>query len=85
MLRVLRMPRSTGWTESVDGSVSPADFIAFPASGGAGATLTHFSTGKTGGGAAPILWSGTLTLAIAIAAAGVTPRLTSAATTIVLS
>jgi hypothetical protein len=59
---------------------SPTDYIAFPASGGAGATVTHFSTGKTGGGAAPILWSGIITPALVMGGPGVTPRLTPATT-----
>jgi hypothetical protein len=65
---------------AVAGAVSPSDYIAFPVSGAAGTTLTHFSTGKTGGGAAPILWSGIITPAIAIGGPGVTPRLTPAMT-----
>lgn len=72
--------RSTGWSSSSAGSTSPAANIDFPSSGAAGTTITHFSTGKTGGGAAAILWSGTVTPNIAIGAAGITPRLTTAST-----
>lgn len=72
--------RSTGWTTSSAGSVSPAANIDFPASGASGTTVTHFSTGKSGGGASAILWSGTVTPNIAIGAAGVTPRLTTGST-----
>jgi hypothetical protein len=72
--------RSNGWTASSGGSVSPAANIDFPASGASGTTVTHFSTGKTGGGATAILWSGTVTPNIAIGAAGITPRLTTAST-----
>jgi hypothetical protein len=72
--------RSNGWTASSGGSVSPAANIDFPASGASGTTVTHFSTGKTGGGATAILWSGTVTPNIAIGAAGITPRLTTSST-----
>src|SRR5262245_21323235 len=75
--------RSTGWTTAASSNVSPTGFIAFPASAGAGATITHFSTGKSGAGAAPILWSGAITPAISITAPGITVRL-SPATTIML-
>jgi hypothetical protein len=72
--------RSTGWTTASAGSVSPAANIDFASSGAAGTTITHFSTGKSGGGASPILWSGTVTPNIAIGAAGITPRLTTGST-----
>jgi hypothetical protein len=72
--------RSTGWTTSSAGSVSPAANIDFPSSGASGTTITHFSTGKTGGGTAAILWSGTVTPNIAIGASGITPRLTTGST-----
>lgn len=72
--------RAAGWTASSGGSVSPAANIDFPASGASGTTVTHFSTGKSGGGASAILWSGTVTPNIAIGAAGITPRLTTATT-----
>lgn len=67
-----------GWTES-SGSVSPVANIDFPAGSGGSGTATHFSTGKTGGGAAAILWSGTVTPNI-VTGNGVTPRLTTAST-----
>lgn len=76
----VNVARSTGWTTSTAGSVSPAANIDFPASGAAGATVTHFSTGKTGGGTTPILWSGAVSPTIAIGASGITPRLTTATT-----
>jgi hypothetical protein len=72
--------RSTGWSTASAGSVSPVANIDFPASGASGTTITHFSTGKSGGGASAILWSGTVTPNIAVGAAGVTPRLTTAST-----
>lgn len=67
---------NVGWTVS-GGSVSPAANIDFaPGTGGSG-TVTHCSTGKTGGGAAAILFSGTVTPNI-VTGNGVTPRLTTA-------
>jgi hypothetical protein len=74
--------RSTGWTTSSGGagSVSPVANIDFASSGAAGTTITHFQTGKSGGGAAAVLWNGTVTPNIAIGASGITPRLTTAST-----
>jgi hypothetical protein len=75
----VNVARTTGgWPASTAGSISPAANIDFPSSGAAGTTITHFATGKTGGGAVAIWWSGTVTPNIAIGAAGVTPRLTTA-------
>lgn len=69
-----------GWTvTSGIGSVSPVANIDFAAGTGGGGTATYFSTGKTGGGAAAILWSGTVTPNI-VMGNGVTPRLTTAST-----
>jgi hypothetical protein len=76
----VNVARSTGWTTAAAGSVSPAANIDFAASGAAGTTITHFSTGKSGGGASPILWSGTVTPNIAIGAANITPRLNTGST-----
>lgn len=67
---------SGGWTVS-GGSVSPAANIDFAAGTGGSGTVTHFSTGKTGGGATAILFSGTVTPNI-VTGNGVTPRLTTA-------
>lgn len=67
---------TSGWTET-SGSVSPDANIDFPAGTGGSGTVTHFSTGKTGGGAAAILFSGTVTPNI-VTGNGVTPRLTTA-------
>lgn len=69
---------TAGWTVTV-GSISPDANIDFPAGTGGGETVTHFSTGKTGGGAAAILWSGTVSPNI-VTGNGVTPRLTTATT-----
>lgn len=70
---------SGGWTVT-GGSCSPAANIDFPVSGAAGTTLTHGSVGKTGGGALAYLFSGALSASIAIAAAGVVPRFSTAST-----
>ena len=66
---------SGGWTVT-GGSVSPAANIDFPAGTGGSGTVTHMSTGKSGGGAAAILMSGTVTPNI-VTGNGVTPRLTT--------
>lgn len=71
--------RSTGWTTSSAGSVSPAANIDFTAGTGGSGTINFFSTGKSGGGTSPILWSGGVSPTIA-AGNGVTPRLTTATT-----
>lgn len=67
---------SGGWTVTGN-SVSPAANIDFPAGTGGSGTVTYFSTGKTGGGATAILFSGTCTPSI-VTGNGVTPRLTTA-------
>lgn len=72
--------RSAGWSAASSGSVSPASAINFASSGASGTTITHFSTGKSGGGASAILFSGTVTPNIAIGASGITPQLTTATT-----
>lgn len=71
--------RSTGWSTATAGSVSPAANIDFPAGTGGSGTISFFSTGKSGGGTSPILWSGAVSPNIA-AGNGVTPRLTTATT-----
>jgi hypothetical protein len=70
---------SGGWTVSgtAPTQVVPAATIAFPAGTGGSGTVTHFSTGKTGGGAAAILFSGTVTPNITVGN-GVTPQLSTA-------
>lgn len=78
----VNVARTTGgWTVTAN-SVSPVATIAFPAGTGGSGTVTHFSTGKTGGGATDILLSGTVTPNI-VTGNGVTPQL-STATTITL-
>lgn len=68
-----------GWTVSGTSptQVVPVSTIAFPAGTGGSGTATHFSTGKTGGGAAAILFSGTVTPNI-VTGNGVTPQLSTA-------
>lgn len=73
----VNVARTTGgWGES-SGTVNPIAAITFPAGTGGSGTVTHFSTGKTGGGAAAILWSGTVSPNITVGD-GVTPELTTA-------
>ena len=69
---------SGGWTVS---GTSPtqaalAANLDFAACTGSTSTVTYFSTGKTGGGATAILWSGAVSPSISVAT-GVTPRLTT--------
>ena len=73
----VNVARSSGWDAASGGSVSPAAAITFPAGTGGSGTVTHFSTGKTGGGSAAILFSGTVTPNI-VTGSGVTPQLTTA-------
>lgn len=73
----VNVARSTGWSAASGGSVSPAAQVNFPAATGGSETITHFSTGKTGGGAAAILFSGAASPNRAITS-GVTPFLTTA-------
>jgi hypothetical protein len=68
---------SGGWTVT-NNSVSPVANISF-AQSGSSATITHFATGKTGGGAAVLHFSGTVTPNIAVAN-GVTPILATSST-----
>lgn len=75
----VNVARSNGWNASSGGSVSPAAAVTFPAGTGGSGTDTHFSTGKTGGGATAILLSGTVTPNI-VSGNGVTPQLTTSTT-----
>lgn len=68
-----------GFTAATAGSVSPAANVDFPTGTGGTGTVTYFSSGKSGGGAAAILWSGTVTPSIAVGN-GVLPRLTTSTT-----
>lgn len=69
---------SGGWTVS-GGSASLVANADFPAGTGGSGTVTHASTGKTGGGATAILLSGTVTPNITVGS-GITPRLTTSTT-----
>jgi hypothetical protein len=70
---------SGGWTVSgtTPTQAVPVANIDFPAGTGGGDTVTFFTTGKTGGGAAIILFSGTVSPSITTGS-GITPRLTTA-------
>lgn len=70
---------TSGWGAASGGSISPGAAITFAAGTGGSGTVTHWSTGKTGGGATAILWSGTVTPNI-VTGSGVTPELTTAST-----
>lgn len=73
--------RSAGWSTAsgTAGSISPAATISFPAGTGGSGTVTFWSTGKTGGGATAILWSGTVTPNI-VTGNTITPTLTTSST-----
>jgi len=61
------------------GIISPSSNVDFPAGTGGGETVTFFTTGKSGGGASAILWSGSVSPSITTGN-GITPRLTTATT-----
>ena len=71
--------RTTGGFTVTANSVSPDAAISFPAGTGGSGTATHFSCGKSGGGAADIIAYGTVTPNI-VTGDGVTPQLTTATT-----
>jgi hypothetical protein len=76
----VNVARSTGWTTASTGVISPAAQIDFPAGTGGSGTVTHFSTGKTTGAPASIIFmSGTVTPSI-VTGSAVTPHLTVATT-----
>lgn len=75
----VNVARSSGWSTATTGTISPAATIGFPACTGSTSTVTHFSTGKTGGGAAVVWFSGTVTPNISVST-GVTPQLTTSTT-----
>lgn len=72
---------SGGWSVSgtAPTTVSPVATIGFAAGTGGSGTATYFSTGKTGGGAAAILASGTVTPNI-VTGNGITPQLATTTT-----
>jgi hypothetical protein len=76
----VNVARTTGgWTISgtAPTQAAPVAAINFPAGTGGAGTVTFFSTGKSGGGATPILFSGTVTPNI-VTGSGVTPSLSTA-------
>jgi len=77
--RVNVLRTSGGWTVSgtAPTEAKPVANIDFPAGTGGGETVTHFSTGKSAGGAAAILFSGLVSPSITTGS-GITPRLTTA-------
>lgn len=75
----VNVARSGGGWAVTGNSVSPVANIDFPAGTGGSGTITHFATGKTGGGSAAIHMSGTVTPNV-VSGNGVTPRLTTATT-----
>lgn len=75
----VNVARTTGGWAVASGACSPVAAINFPAGTGGSGTATHWSTGKSGGGASAILWSGTVTPNI-VCGSGVTPQLTTATT-----
>jgi hypothetical protein len=78
----VNVARTTGgWTVSgtAPTQVAPVANINFAQGSAGSGTVTHFSTGKTGGGAAAILNIGTVTPNI-VTGNGVTPQLTTAST-----
>lgn len=77
-VNVSRASGAGGWTVT-NNSVSPQAAISFPAGTGGSGTVTHFSVGKTGGGAVDIFFSGTVSPNI-VTGNGVTPSLTTSTT-----
>lgn len=77
----VNVARSTGFNAAsgAPASTSPAAAITFPAGTSGGETVSHWSTGKTGGGAALIYWAGTVTPNITTGNT-ITPELTTAST-----
>lgn len=69
----------TGFTTPASGATNLQANCDFPVASSGTATLTHFSAGKTGGGASDIHMSGTITPNISVTT-GVQPRLTTATT-----
>jgi hypothetical protein len=75
----VNVTRGAGWSAASGGSTSPAANIDFPTGTGGSGTISFFSTGKSGGGASAILWSGSVSPTIA-SGNGVLPRLTTSTT-----
>jgi hypothetical protein len=77
--RVAVARTGSGW-DVVANVASPVANIDFPPSGASGSTVTHFMVGTAASSTGKQLFSGTVTPNIAIGAAGITPRLTTATT-----
>lgn len=75
----VNVARTTGGWTVTNNSTSPVANIDFAQASSGTATITHFATGKTGGGAATLHFSGTVSPNISVST-GVTPRLTTAST-----
>jgi hypothetical protein len=73
-VRVAVARSSAGWTVSgtAPTQVANAATITFAQCGATGATITHFSVGKSTSGTGEILWSGALTSSLAVSN-GITP------------
>lgn len=69
--------RTSGGHAVSGGAVTLVANLDFAAGTGGSGTATHFSSGKTGGGASAILMKGTVTPNI-VTGSGVTPRLSTA-------
>lgn len=67
----------SGFTTATTGSINLAAPLDFPVGTGGSGTVTYFSSGKTGGGAAAILWSGLFSPSQAVGAS-IIPRLAAA-------
>lgn len=72
----IAVTRGSGFVVT-NNSVSPSATVSFPACISAPTTLTHFGVGTALTGTGTLLFSGTITPNIAVAA-GVTPQLTTA-------
>lgn len=75
--RVAVARSGSGWDVTAN-VATPVANIDFPASGASGSTITHFMIGTAASSTGKNLFSGTVTPNIAIGAAGITPRLTTA-------
>jgi hypothetical protein len=74
----VNVARSTGWTTATTGVVNPAAQIDFPAGTGGTGTASFFSTGKTTGAPASIIFfAGAVTPSI-VCGNAITPHLTTA-------
>lgn len=73
------VPRTTGGWVVTGNTVNPAASITFPACSSGTATITHVAVGTATSGTGKLLYSGTVTPNISVAA-GVTPTLTVGST-----